>query len=151
MSIGNSPEDERPFEDVSGDDRPSVGRALQQARINAGLTVDDVSNATRVRLSIVHAIEAGAFVPCGGDVYARGHIRTLARAVDQLKKRGIRHPFVKNYVLARTTPLSRARKTMPSFDQTLDKLLANIEAFDVTKVRYEDVQRAGIAAAAPAE
>ena len=71
--------------------------------------------------------------------------------MDQLKKRGIRHPFVKNYVLARTTPLSRARKTMPSFDQTLDKLLANIEAFDVTKVRYEDVQRAGIAAAAPAE
>ncbi|SBT90888.1 protein RodZ, contains Xre-like HTH and DUF4115 domains [Streptomyces sp. DI166] len=81
MSIGNSPEDERPFEDVSGDDRPSVGRALQQARINAGLTVDDVSNATRVRLPIVHAIEADDFAPCGGDVYARGHIRTLARAV----------------------------------------------------------------------
>ncbi|WAZ24510.1 DUF4115 domain-containing protein [Streptomyces cinnabarinus] len=81
MSIGNSPEDERPFEDVSGEDRLSVGRALQQARIAAGLTVDDVSNATRVRLPIVHAIEADDFGPCGGDVYARGHIRTLAKAV----------------------------------------------------------------------
>ncbi|MFE4049235.1 helix-turn-helix domain-containing protein [Streptomyces sp. YIM B13518] len=84
MSIGNSPEDERPFEDVSEEDRPSVpvGRALQQARIAAGLTVDDVSTATRVRIAIVHAIEADDFTPCGGDVYARGHIRTLARAVD---------------------------------------------------------------------
>ncbi|MFE9023729.1 helix-turn-helix domain-containing protein [Streptomyces sp. NPDC007808] len=82
MSIGNSPEDERPFEDVHDEDRPSIGRALRQARIDAGLTVDDVSSATRVRIAIVHAIEADNFAPCGGDVYARGHIRTLARAVD---------------------------------------------------------------------
>jgi ParB family chromosome partitioning protein len=75
----------------------------------------------------------------------------LAEVVAQLKKRGIRHPFVKNYVLARTTPLGRARKTLPSFDQALDKLLANIEAFDVSKVRYDDVQRAGVMAAAPAD
>ncbi|MEV5232484.1 RodZ domain-containing protein [Streptomyces pseudogriseolus] len=83
MSIGNSPEDERPFEDVSEEDRPSVsvGRALKQARIAAGLTVDDVSTATRVRIAIVHAIERDDFAPCGGDVYARGHIRTLAKAV----------------------------------------------------------------------
>ncbi|GHH27051.1 helix-turn-helix domain-containing protein [Streptomyces lanatus] len=81
MSIGNSPEDERPFEDVSEEARPSIGRALKQARIDAGLTVDDVTNATRVRIAIVHAIEADNFAPCGGDVYARGHIRTLAKAV----------------------------------------------------------------------
>ncbi|AKJ10367.1 membrane protein [Streptomyces incarnatus] len=81
MSIGNSPEDERPFRDESQEARVSVGRALQQARIAAGLTVDDVSTATRVRIAIVHAIEADDFAPCGGDVYARGHIRTLAKAV----------------------------------------------------------------------
>lgn len=81
MSIGNSPENERPFEDVPEDARPSIGRALRQARIDAGLTVDDVTNATRVRIAIVQAIEADNFAPCGGDVYARGHIRTLAKAV----------------------------------------------------------------------
>ncbi|MFI0037745.1 helix-turn-helix domain-containing protein [Streptomyces mutabilis] len=93
MSIGNSPEDERPIADVSPDvpdeasgdapreSHPSVGRALQQARIAAGLTVDDITTATRVRIAIVHAIEADDFAPCGGDVYARGHIRTLAKAV----------------------------------------------------------------------
>jgi len=90
VSIGNSPdgnfpEDERPFEDdreqASASDRPSVGRALQQARVAAGLTVEDISHATRVRVAIVHAIERDDFAPCGGDVYARGHLRALARAV----------------------------------------------------------------------
>ncbi|MHC3475482.1 DUF3710 domain-containing protein, partial [Streptomyces sp. 7R007] len=60
----------------------SIGDILRQSRMSAGLTVEDVSRATRVRLSIVHAIETDDFTPCGGDVYARGHIRTLARAVD---------------------------------------------------------------------
>jgi len=73
----------------------------------------------------------------------------LARAVAALKKRGIGHPYVKNYVLARTSPLTRARKTVPSFDQAFSKLVAAIEGFDVSKVRYEDVQRAS-AFAAPA-
>jgi ParB family chromosome partitioning protein len=73
--------------------------------------------------------------------------RALAGAVQALKKRGIHHPYVKNYVLARTSPLTRARKTLPSFDQTFSKLLAAIEAFDVAKVRYEDIQRASVFAA----
>ena len=71
----------------------------------------------------------------------------LAEVVAQIKKRGIRHPFVKNYVLARTTPLTRARKTLPGFDQTFAKLLAAIREFDVGKVRYEDVQRSAVYAA----
>ena len=71
----------------------------------------------------------------------------LARAVAALKKRGIRHPYVKNYVLARTSPLTRARKTVPSFDQAFSRLTAAIEGFDVSKVRYEDVQRAAVFAA----
>jgi ParB family chromosome partitioning protein len=70
----------------------------------------------------------------------------LAGAVAKLKKRGINHPYVKNYVLARTTPLSRARKTLPPFDQTFKKLKSAIEDFDVSKVRYEDVQRSAIMA-----
>jgi ParB family chromosome partitioning protein len=71
----------------------------------------------------------------------------LAKAVAALKKRGINHPYVKNYVLARTSPLTRARKTVPSFDQAFAKLLAAIEAFDVARVRYEDIQRAAVFAA----
>ena len=73
--------------------------------------------------------------------------QALAGAVVALKKRGISHPYVKNYVLARTSPLTRARKTLPSFDQTFARLLAAIEAFDVDKVRYQDIQRAAVFAA----
>jgi ParB family chromosome partitioning protein len=76
--------------------------------------------------------------------------QALAGAVAALKKRGISHPYVKNYVLARTTPLTRARKTLPSFDQTFSRLRSAIEAFDVAKVRYEDVQRSAVYGA-PAE
>ncbi|MFD3518655.1 helix-turn-helix domain-containing protein [Streptomyces sp. NPDC058657] len=78
MSIGSSPDSPG---NSPEDDRPTIGRALQQARIAAGLTVDEVSTSTRVRIPIVHAIESDDFSRCGGDVYARGHIRTLAAAV----------------------------------------------------------------------
>ena len=71
----------------------------------------------------------------------------LAVVVAKIKKRGINHPYVKNYVLARTTPLTRARKTLPPFEQTFKKLRANIEDFDVAKVRYDDIQRSAIMAA----
>jgi ParB family chromosome partitioning protein len=75
----------------------------------------------------------------------------LVAVVAQIKKRGINHPFVKNYVLARTTPLTRQRKTLPSFDQTFTKLVAAIEAFDIAKVRYEDIQRTALASAPAAD
>jgi len=71
----------------------------------------------------------------------------LGEVVAKIKKRGINHPYVKNYVLARTTPLTRQRKTLPSFDQTFKKLVENIEAFDISKVRYDDIQRSAIMAA----
>jgi ParB family chromosome partitioning protein len=75
----------------------------------------------------------------------------LGEVVARLKKRGIKHPYVKNYVLARTTPLTRARKTLPSFDQTFKRLRDNLADFDVTRVRYEDVQRSAIMAVPSAE
>ena len=68
----------------------------------------------------------------------------LAVVVAKIKKRGINHPYVKNYVLARTTPLTRARKTLPSFEQTFKKLKENLAEFDVAKVRYDEIQRSAI-------
>jgi len=70
----------------------------------------------------------------------------LGDVVAKLKKRGVRHPYVKNFVLARTTPLTRARKTLPSFEVTFKKLVENLEAFDPAKIRYEDIARSAIMA-----
>lgn len=72
----------------------------------------------------------------------------LSDIVARLKKRGVNHPYVKNFVLARTTPLTRARKTLPSFEVTFKKLVENLEAFDVAKIRYEEIARSAIMAAA---
>jgi cytoskeletal protein RodZ len=40
-----------------------------------------VSQQTRIRETIIKAIEQGDFSPCGGDFYARGHIRSIAGVV----------------------------------------------------------------------
>jgi cytoskeletal protein RodZ len=43
--------------------------------------VDDVAADTRIRATVISAIEADRFELCGGTVYARGHIRSIARVV----------------------------------------------------------------------
>jgi hypothetical protein len=64
--------------------------------------------------------------------------------VTRLKKRGISHPYVKNFVLARCNPLTRARKTIPGFEEALEKLHRALEKFDVDKIRTEDIARAAV-------
>jgi transcriptional regulator with XRE-family HTH domain len=59
----------------------SIGEALADARRQAGLTVAEVSHQTRIRESIIRDIEQDDFAACGGDFYARGHIRSVAGAV----------------------------------------------------------------------
>jgi cytoskeleton protein RodZ len=65
---------------VADDARP-LGAALAAARRERGLSVEDVSAATRIRPAIVRGIEADDFDACGGAVYARGHLRSIAQVV----------------------------------------------------------------------
>jgi cytoskeletal protein RodZ len=58
----------------------SIGTELANARRQAGLTVAQVSQRTRIRSVIIEGIERDDFSLCGGDFYARGHIRAIARA-----------------------------------------------------------------------
>src|SRR6516164_2370140 len=51
---------------------------ILEARRQAGLTITQVSQQTRIRESIIRSIEQGDFSSCGGDFYARGHIRSIA-------------------------------------------------------------------------
>ncbi|HVF03911.1 MAG TPA: helix-turn-helix domain-containing protein [Frankiaceae bacterium] len=55
-----------------------VGEALAAAREASGQTIDDVSRATRIRGELLRSIERDDFSGCGGNVYARGHIRAIA-------------------------------------------------------------------------
>ena len=59
----------------------SIGATLAAARRHAGLSVAEVSLRTRVRENIIEGIEHDDYTACGGDFYARGHIRAIAEAV----------------------------------------------------------------------
>jgi len=61
----------------------SIGETLAEARQRAGLSVGEVSERTRVRETIIRGIEDNDYAPCGGDFYARGHIRAIAQAVGE--------------------------------------------------------------------
>jgi len=56
----------------------SIGADLTAAREAAGQSIEDVSRATRIRGELLRRIEADDFSGCGGAVYARGHIRSIA-------------------------------------------------------------------------
>ncbi len=59
----------------------SIGVALAEARGQAGLSVTEVSDRTRIRAAIIRDIERDDYAACGGDFYARGHIRAIAKVV----------------------------------------------------------------------
>jgi transcriptional regulator with XRE-family HTH domain len=59
----------------------SIGATLAKARLDAGLTVAQVSERTRIRETIIRGIEQDDYSACGGDFYARGHVRSIASVV----------------------------------------------------------------------
>ncbi len=82
-------------ESVSAGDLPAtddlvIGGRLRTARERLGLTIDELADRTRIRPYVIESIEVDDFRPCGGDFYARGHLRMLARIlgldVDPLMK-----------------------------------------------------------------
>ncbi|WP_239333698.1 helix-turn-helix domain-containing protein [Frankia sp. CiP3] len=56
-----------------------VGAALAAARGERGMSVAEVSAGTRIRVTLIQQMENEDFTGCGGPVYARGHIRSIAR------------------------------------------------------------------------
>ncbi|MFQ5961371.1 MAG: ParB N-terminal domain-containing protein [Candidatus Methylomirabilales bacterium] len=68
----------------------------------------------------------------------------LNGVVARIKKRGITHPYIKNFVLARCNPLTRARKSIPNFQETFEKLHRALDRFDVERVRMEEIARAAV-------
>lgn len=56
----------------------SLGKSLKSARENARLSLDDLTAMTSIRAGLIAQMENDDFSGCGGDIYARGHLRTLA-------------------------------------------------------------------------
>jgi len=54
---------------------------LSAARSARGMSLDDLAQATKLRASILAAMEEDDFSHCGGVVYARGQLRSIAPVV----------------------------------------------------------------------
>jgi cytoskeleton protein RodZ len=58
-----------------------ISRRLRTARERAGLSIEDISAVTKIRVAALQAIERGQFERLPGDFYARAFLRTYAREV----------------------------------------------------------------------
>lgn len=67
--------------DAEQQQRLLVGSTLTQAREALGLSVDELAERTRIRPFVIDSMEMDDFAPCGGDFYARGHLRMLGRVL----------------------------------------------------------------------
>lgn len=56
----------------------NLGEVLNSARTAAGLSLDDLAAITSVRAGLLGEMERNDFSHCGGDIYARGHLRNIA-------------------------------------------------------------------------
>jgi hypothetical protein len=56
--------------------------SLQQAREAAGLSVEQISAITNIRAGVIKDLENNSLELCGGIAYARGHVRSIAKAIN---------------------------------------------------------------------
>lgn len=59
----------------------TLGQSLANARKSSGLTIDQLSAQTNIRVSLLKDFEANQFMNSGGDTYARGHLRSIAKVL----------------------------------------------------------------------
>ncbi|GAB3204845.1 helix-turn-helix domain-containing protein [Marinactinospora thermotolerans] len=59
----------------------TIGQTLAGVREQAGRSVAELSERTFITEPVIEAIERDDFAACGGDFYARGHIRAICRVL----------------------------------------------------------------------
>jgi cytoskeleton protein RodZ len=59
----------------------TLGSTIRDAREAARLSVESLSESTSIRIGLINEMESNNFADCGGDTYARGHLRNIAAKV----------------------------------------------------------------------
>jgi hypothetical protein len=108
----------------------SIGEALADARLHAGLTVAQVSDQVRIREMIITGIEDDDYSVCGGDLYARGYIRIIARAVQADPG-----PLIREYNMAiadgKSEPLTGRKRRRVHWVTLLVLVWLGVAAYDL--------------------
>ena len=56
----------------------NLGEVLASARASSGISIDDLAAITSIRAGLIVEMERNNFSQCGGDIYAKGHLRNIA-------------------------------------------------------------------------
>ena len=59
----------------------SLGAVIAKTRTDARLTVDELAKLTNIPTTLLRDMENDNFAKCGGETYARGHLRNIAARV----------------------------------------------------------------------
>ena len=59
----------------------SLGALIAKSRTDARLSVEDLSKLTNIPVTLLRDMENNNFAKCGGETYARGHLRNIATKV----------------------------------------------------------------------
>ena len=67
----------------------------------------------------------------------------VTAAVDKLKAKGLTSPYLRTFVVSRINYTRFSKATSFDYDETLDKIIASAQKFNVERVKQEDVAKAG--------
>jgi len=56
----------------------TTGSELRERRESAGLSIEQLASVTSIRMGLITEMESNKFFHCGGDTYARGHLKNIA-------------------------------------------------------------------------
>ena len=59
----------------------TLGSTIRDAREAARISVESLSESTSIRIGLLTEMESNNFAHCGGDTYARGHLRNIAAKI----------------------------------------------------------------------
>jgi cytoskeletal protein RodZ len=59
----------------------TLGSTIRDAREAARISLESLSDSTSIRMGLLTEMENNNFTHCGGDTYARGHLRTIANRI----------------------------------------------------------------------
>lgn len=59
----------------------SLGSSIKDARKRVGMSIEKLAERTSIRATLLREFETDDFSRCGGDTYARGHVRSIANAL----------------------------------------------------------------------
>ncbi len=137
----------------------SIGEQLKAARIERGFSLHDVAERMRVRERIIQDIENNRYETSGGNTYAKGHIRTLARLygmdveklINEFDAHVIDEEISMQALLAETNVTANVEESKPSwkvFGMAASIIVVAVAGFQVIPNIFSSDSRSAIVSVA---